>query len=100
MRAMMKVRNNWAHCAGSIPDKDVVVRDLEVILNFFESVIITNVYTDDILEFKREMENTDFSSVLETTIPRTVSTPITTIETSGEIKEKDRVYLAGDPNSK
>ena len=36
VRSMMKVRNNWAHCAGTLPDKDVVLQDLNVILDFFE----------------------------------------------------------------
>lgn len=98
VRAMMKVRNNWAHCAGSIPDKDVIIRDLEVILEFFESVIITNVYTEDIFTFKREIETTDFSDVFEVPVVRT------TVEIkntdSVEIKEKDKVYLAGEPNTK
>ena len=100
VRAMMKVRNNWAHCAGSIPDKDVVIRDLEVILNFFESVIITNIYTDDILEFKKEIETTDFSDVFEPLAPRPIVRVQENKTPSGEIKEKDRVYLAGDPNTK
>ena len=65
VRAMMKVRNNWAHCAGSLPDKDVVIRDLDIILDFFESVIITNVYTADITDFKKEIESTDFSDIFE-----------------------------------
>ena len=42
VRSMMKVRNNWAHCAGTLPDKDVVLQDLTVILDFFETVIVTN----------------------------------------------------------
>src|SRR5574344_198432 len=59
VRAMMKVRNNWAHCAGSIPDKDVIIRDLNVILNFFEGVIVTNIYTDDIQKFTKAIEEAD-----------------------------------------
>ena len=100
VRSMMKVRNNWAHCAGSIPDKDVVIKDLEVILNFFESVIITNIYTEDICDFKKEIEATDFSCIYE---PFSITSPVVTtpvVTTTSEIKEKDRVYLAGDPNTK
>ncbi len=48
VRAMMKLRNNWAHCAGILPDKDIVLNDLNVLYNFFESVIITNSYLEDI----------------------------------------------------
>ena len=28
VRAMVKVRNNWAHCAGSIPEKDSIIKNL------------------------------------------------------------------------
>ena len=45
VRAMMRVRNNWAHIAGDMCDKDVIISDLNTILTFFENVIITNVYT-------------------------------------------------------
>ena len=100
VRSMMKVRNNWAHCAGSIPDKDVVLRDLDIILNFFESVIITNIYTEDILDFKRQVETTDFSDVFEAPATRPIVVKEPEVITSGEIKERDKVYLAGDPNTK
>ena len=43
VRSMMKVRNNWAHCAGEIPEKEIILNDLDVIYNFFESVIVTNI---------------------------------------------------------
>ena len=38
VRAMMRVRNNWAHIAGAIYDKDIIINDLTVILNFFELI--------------------------------------------------------------
>ena len=66
VRDMMKVRNNWAHLAGAIEDKDVVLRDLDVILAFFENVMVTNKYTQGIEDFRREVENADFSAVFET----------------------------------
>ncbi len=46
LRAMTKVRNNWAHSSGSLPDKDVIVNDLTATLNFFENVIVTNDFTN------------------------------------------------------
>ena len=63
VRAMMKVRNNWAHIAGAIYDKDIIINDLTVILNFFESVIVTNKYTESINETIKTVETTDFSTV-------------------------------------
>lgn len=100
VRSMMKVRNNWAHCAGSIPDKDMVIRDLEVILNFFETVIITNLYTEDITAFKKEVEQTDFSDVFEIPVlPSAISMEAGSGDTN-EIREKDKVYLVGEPQTK
>ena len=100
VRSMMKVRNNWAHCAGSIPDKDVVLNDLAIILEFFEAVIVTNKYTNDIEEFKHQIANTDFTEVFESDTPAPVVVTQASETESGEIKEKDRVYLTGDPDTK
>ena len=45
VRDMVKVRNNWAHVSGAISDKDVVLRDIDILVAFFENVIVTNKYT-------------------------------------------------------
>jgi ERCC4-related helicase len=102
VRAMMKVRNNWAHCAGSLPDKDVVLKDLRVICDFFESVIVTNIYTNGLNDFIHEVESSDFSAVFEdgakvSALPDDNSAAV---DNCLEIKEKDRVYLTGDPDTK
>ncbi len=101
VRSMMKVRNNWAHCAGTLPDKDVVLQDLNVILDFFETVIVTNKYSEDIRNFTSEIESADFSAVYaESEEPaRAVQKAQATVIT-GDIQEKDRVYLTGDPDTK
>ena len=101
VRSMMKVRNNWAHCAGTLPDKDVVLQDLTVILDFFETVIVTNKYSEDIRNFTSEIESADFSAVYaESEEPaRAVQKAPATVIT-GDIQEKDRVYLTGDPDTK
>ena len=52
IRDMSKVRNTWAHCAGELPEKGIIIDNLNTILSFFESVIITNKYTDKINENK------------------------------------------------
>lgn len=101
VRSMMKVRNNWAHCAGTLPDKDVVLQDLTVILDFFETVIVTNKYSEDIRNFTSEIETADLSAVYaESEEPaRAVrKAPATVI--AGDIQEKDRVFLTGDPDTK
>ena len=98
VRDMVKVRNNWAH-NGSVSDKDVVLHDLDSVLAFLENVMMTNKYTQSIYEFRKEVENTDFSAVFEES-PVVVKMPETAQISSDEIKEKDRVYLTSDPNTK
>ena len=98
VRDMVKVRNNWAHVSGSIADKDIVLRDLDTILAFFENVMVTNKYTQGINDFKSAVENTDFSAVFEEE-PVTVKQP-EPVAAAGDIQEKDRVYITGDPDTK
>lgn len=99
VRDMAKVRNNWAHLSGAISDKDVVLRDLDTILAFFENVIVTNKYTQGIEDFKRAIEGTDFSAVFEEEEPITIKQPEQKVNTD-EIQEKDRVFLTGSPETK
>lgn len=102
VRSMMKVRNNWAHCAGLISDKDVVIRDLQIILEFFETVIITNVYSDDIKELVNAVETADFSAIHDNgnTQPIAYSDNDSRDSDNGDIVEKDRVFLTGEPDIK
>jgi len=100
VREMVKVRNNWAHLAGAIADKDVVLRDIDTLLSFFENVMLTNKYTDSVNAFRQDVESADFSAVFEDETP-SVSTPQAQESTNpGEIQEKDRVFLVGDPDTK
>ena len=99
VRDMMKVRNNWAHLAGAISDKDIVLRDLDILLAFFENVMVTNKYTDGISEFRKNVESADFSAVFDVE-PVTVKVPEAVPSSAGEIQEKDRVFLTGSPDTK
>ena len=99
VRDMVKVRNNWAHIGGSISDKDIVLRDLDTVLAFLENVMMTNRYSQSIYDFRKEVENVDFSAVFDEA-PVVVTMPETVPTSPDEIKEKDRVYLTGDPNTK
>lgn len=98
VRDMMKVRNNWAHLSGAIADKDIVIKDVDTILAFFENVIVTNKYTKGIEEFKQGIKGTDFSAVFEEE-KVVVKTPGPDIK-AGDIQEKDRVFLTGSPDTK
>jgi len=101
VRAMMKVRNNWAHIAGVIYEKDVIIKDLNTILNFFETVIVTNKYTESIRELINAVETTDFSAVYSEDAADSTPTPAEApAPVAGEIQERDKVYLTGDPDTK
>lgn len=99
VKAMIRVRNNWAHVGGLLPEKDRVINDLHVILDFFESVIITNTHSEDINAFISEVEAADFAAVFAEEEEQVVIAP--SVQTNpGDIQEKDRVFLTGDPNTK
>ena len=97
VRDLMKVRNNWSHLSESIPDKDIILRDLDIILAFFENVMMTNKYTQGIEEFKQEIVETDFSAVFEK--EETKKTPELKAHAE-DIQERDRVILTGSPDTK
>lgn len=100
VREMMKVRNRWAHCSSAIADKDIVLSDVDTILMFFENVVITNKYSDGIHEFRKAIETEDFSKVFAQT-PILVNIPQKPASQHSEvIRERDRVYLVGEPDTR
>ncbi|MBQ6700716.1 MAG: DEAD/DEAH box helicase family protein [Oscillospiraceae bacterium] len=101
VRAMVRVRNNWAHITGEVCDKDLILGDLDVILKFFENVIITNIYSENIHEFRQDIEATNFSAVYnESTDDLINNEKVNHIVGNCEIKERDQVYITGDPDTK
>ncbi len=100
VKAMIRVRNNWMHASENTIDKDVVINDAKIIYDFFESVIITNAYEEDIEDFISGVETTDFSAVFKEKIPSESVVPVESPIIVEEIQEKDRVYLTGDPDTK
>ena len=99
VRDMVKVRNNWAHLSVAISDKDIVLKDLDTILAFFENVMMTNKYSKSISDFRQEVETADFSAVFEEE-PVTVQVTTPSDQHPGDIKERDKVFLTGDPDTK
>ena len=99
VRDMMKVRNNWAHLAGATVGKDIVLRNLDTVLVFFENIIVTNKYTQGIADFRNAVETADFSAVFEEK-PVTIKVPEPKQVNMGALRERDRVFLTGDPNTK
>lgn len=104
IRALQRVRNNWAHFSGDTFDKDLILQDTDHILNFFENVIITNQYTESIRTFRKAVEESNLSAVYGEVLiveqNRHERTASVTALSSSEIQEKDRVYLLGSPETK
>lgn len=99
IRDMQSVRNNWAHCAGTLPGKDAIINDIEVLSKFFEQMEAPQADINQLEEFKKNVQNENIAAM----------TPVEKIEedliiegeiSDSEIKEKDTVYLVGDPKTR
>ncbi len=94
IKEMISVRNNWAHCGSTLPGKDIVLHDLNVLLAFFGQMECPLQKTAEIERFiiQVEKEKFDIGSVEHTT---TVASQ--NLGATQEIKERDKVYLVSDP---
>ena len=94
IKAMLSVRNNWAHCGSTLPGKDTVLQDLSIILSFFEQMGASVQQTAEIERFILSVEKEKFDATEhEAPISSESDAPVAL----GEIKERDRVYLKSDP---
>lgn len=100
IRDMQSVRNNWAHCAGNLPGKDSIVRDIDVLIKFFEQMGDASADVNQLEEFKRNVQNENIAAMFQTEEIKeeiVVDDPSASV---AEIKEKDTVYLVGDPKTR
>ena len=98
VRKMVSVRNNWAHCAGTLPGRDAIVSDVNTIVQFLGQLNCDMQLFREVEHFYSEIEKSymEETSTLTTKIEEIVSTPVQ----SSEISEKDLVYLVADPAQK
>lgn len=99
IRDMQSVRNNWVHCAGTLPGKDAIIHDIEILIKFFEQMAAPQADIKQLEEFKKNVQNENISAI--TSVKEIEEDVI--IEgaiSDSEIKEKDTVYLVGDPKTK
>lgn len=99
IRDMQGVRNNWAHCAGTLPGKDAIIHDIEVLIKFFEQQQATAEEVRAVEEFKRNVENENIAALM-TDEPEVEEYADAPSGGDAEIKEKDTVYLVGDPKTR
>lgn len=98
IRDMQAVRNNWAHCGGTLPGKDAIVCDLEVLISFFKQLDAPLTHIKPIENFIIDIQNTNMSEI-SLDEEQEDDVVIENFENS-EIKEKDTVYLVGDPKTR
>lgn len=99
IRDMQSVRNNWAHCAGTLPGKDAIIHDIEVLSKFFEQMEAPQADINQLEEFKKNVQNENIAAM--TSVEEIEEDLIVEGEiTDSEIKEKDTVYLVGDPKTR
>lgn len=98
VRKMVSVRNNWAHCAGTLPGRDAIVSDVNTIVQFLGQLNCDMQLFREVEHFYSEIEKSymEESSTLTTKIEEIVSAPVQ----NSEISEKDLVYLVADPTQK
>ena len=117
LRNMMSVRNNWAHCSGTLPDNKLIKKDILTIIEFLEQRNGPKNAIDDLkalLTHIDKLENTQVTSgpssdemgvaqgnqeIKEKSVVKLVSQPdvkgvVISVENIGEIKKYD-VFLDG-----
>ena len=95
VRDMMKVRNNWAHCAGALPSKDAILQDISAISAFFAFLLSGIEIENDIYSFHKLIEDED----LNIKNPDGIAVENETA-TENTITEKSLVHPIGQPESK
>ena len=98
IRDMQAVRNNWAHCGGTLPGKDAIVCDLEVLISFFKQLEAPLTHIKAIEDFIIDIQNTNMSEI---SLDEDGEEDVVIEDfNNSEIKEKDTVYLVGDPKTR
>ena len=99
IRDMQSVRNNWAHCSGNLPGKDTIVRDLDILIKFFKQMEAPWQDINSIEDLKINVQKANISGLLSKEDAEK-NAVIEQVKGNSEIKEKDTVYLAGNPKIK
>lgn len=96
IKTLTSVRNNWAHCSGNIPSKDIILSDLNNILEFFSLYSIRDDIQKDIDLFIRKVIN---EVVTPDSDKKYVENDSIKCNKDDLIQEKSTVFLKSDPNS-
>lgn len=99
IRDMQSVRNNWVHCSGTSLRKDEIIHDIEILIKFFEQMTAPQTDINQLKEFKKNVQNENIVAI--TSVEEIEEDVVAEGEIpNSEIKEKDTIYLVGDPKTK
>ena len=97
IREMMAVRNNWAHCAGLLPDKEIMIHDVSVIINFLKQRYCENEFINEMQDLVNFInESNDF--IKEKNFEEELKGE--SVSKDSVIEEKSVVCLVGQPDIK
>ncbi len=99
IREMFSVRNNWAHCSGNIPGKDMIEHDLDVIERFLTQMEVENSVLRKIESFRREV-SIDYYDRKNLDIQKHIYGESNKYVEEEIISEKSLVSLTSDPTSR
>lgn len=105
IRAMMGVRNNWAHCSADLPGKDTIVSDLSTLHEFLTQLGCDEKLLNEIdrmIDDVKSPSTVDFASISnDQTDGKNADTDIAIVSNGNiDIAENSIVYLVGNPNVK
>lgn len=100
IRSMRGVRNNWAHCGSSLPGKDLIVRDIDILIALLEQLGAPKEQVEEVVDFKKNVEAPSFVAEAKDKSADLIKcdTPEATRCVQTEIQEKTLVHLASDPS--
>lgn len=100
IRDMQSVRNNWAYCTEILPGKDAIIQDIEVIIRFFQQMKSSQEEISRIEEFRKNIQNENIAAISYLDQIENANSIVKNNTAEIEIKEKDTVYLVGEPRTR
>lgn len=98
VRRMISVRNNWAHCAGTLQGKDSIISDVNTILEFLGQLNCDMHLIRELECFLYEIENSSLED--NSSLTKKVQDIVKKDNSVEEIKVNDIVYVVAEPDKK
>ncbi len=101
VREMQKIRNRWAHYGCGTADKETIIADISTIQTFLMWLNASDSILDELDVFLSDVRNTTIRIGNEKSgYSDNSQTSYSDVTSDGDIVEKSKVYLVGDPDTK